>query len=95
MKEQVFNSYVSKVVKKLQITKKEFFTNTKKRQVVDARHIVFYLCYKRDIRMTYIQDYMSRNGYDIPHSVVHYGVQQMEKKVSSDRDYEELVQKLR
>jgi len=95
IKERVFNSYVNNVTKKLRVPKEDIFTNTKKRSVVDARSIIYYLCYKRDIRISYIKDYMTRNGYEPPHSCIHYGINQMKNRIDTDQDYMELIERLK
>tara|TARA_A200000159_G_C7333125_1_gene343843 strand:- start:430 stop:720 length:291 start_codon:yes stop_codon:yes gene_type:complete len=95
IKEKVFNNLVNTVSKKLNVPKEDIFTNTKKRKVVDARQLIYYLCYQRPMRITYIKDYMARNGYEPPHSTIHYGINQVTKKIESDQDYVDLIEKLK
>jgi chromosomal replication initiation ATPase DnaA len=95
LKEKIFNKYVSDVCNKLEVSKEDIFTNTKRRSVVDARQLIYYLCHIRPMRITYIQDYMSRNGYEPPHSTIHYGIKKILNKINTDKDYVELIQKLK
>jgi len=95
IKEKVFNTYVNTVSRKLDVPREEIFTNTKKRKVVDARQLIYYLYYTRPMRITYIKDYMTRNGYEPPHSTIHYGINQVTKKIESDQDYVELIDRLK
>ena len=95
IKEKVFNNYVNNVTKKLRVPKEDIFTNTKRRNVVDARQIIYYLCYQRPMRISYIQDYTMRNGYEPPHSTIHYGINQVQKKIETDQDYVELIERLK
>ena len=47
------------------------------------------------MRITYIKDYMTRNGYEPPHSTIHYGINQVTKKIENDQDYVDLIEKLK
>ena len=47
------------------------------------------------IRISYIKDYMTRNGYEPPHSCIHYGINQMKKRIDTDQDYMELIERLK
>ncbi|QDP59014.1 MAG: hypothetical protein GOVbin1678_56 [Prokaryotic dsDNA virus sp.] len=94
MKREIFNNYVLKIIDLYRISKEDFFTKTKKRACVDARHFVYYLCHKRNVRIRYIQDYMEENGYEITHSSVIHGISKMSKEVEKDGDYLPVIEKL-
>ena len=95
LKEKIFNKYVTDVCNKLDVPKGDIFTNTKKRSVVDARQLIYYLCHIRPMRSSYIIDYMSRNGYEPPHSTINYGINKILNKIDTDQDYVELIEKLK
>jgi chromosomal replication initiator protein len=94
MKEDVFNQYVDRVLNLFNITKEEFFSKSKKRNIVDARQLVYYLCSQRPIQITYIQKYMCQNGYDVVHSVIIHGINAMQSRVKEDRDYQAIIKEL-
>lgn len=94
MKEDVFNQYVDRVINLFSITKKEFFSKSKKRNIVDARQLVYYLCSKRPIQITYIQKFMCDNGYDVVHSVIIHGVNVMSARIEEDRDYQAVIKEI-
>ena len=87
MKIRIFNQYVEKVTKLFGIEKDELFQKSKKRKVVDARHLLYYMCYNRPMRLRYIQDYMSENEYEVGHSSILHGIAQVERKIIEDGDY--------
>lgn len=91
MKEEIFNQYVEKVLQLFNIDRNLIFSKSKKREIVDARQMLYYLCYKRPMQLTYIQSFMNKNGYKIPHSTISHGILAMEKRVSEDRDYYNVV----
>ena len=92
MKTKIFNVYVDKVCYIFGIEKEMLFTKTKRRDVVDARHLLYYLCHVRPMRLVYIQEYMAENGYVIPHSSIHHGISQVKSKLESDVDYIETIE---
>jgi chromosomal replication initiation ATPase DnaA len=94
MKEDVFNQYVERVIHLFNITKEEFFSKSKKRNLVDARQLVYYLCSQRPIQITYVQKYMRENGYDVVHSVIIHGIRAMETRAKEDKDYQSIIKEL-
>jgi chromosomal replication initiation ATPase DnaA len=94
MKEEVFNQYVNKVLSLFKMSKADIFSKSKKRDVVDARHLLYYICSKRPMRLTYIQKFMENNGYVIHHSSVIHGIACVEKRMQQDRDYISVVKDL-
>lgn len=91
MKHDVFNQYVERVSDLFGISKDEIFSKSKKRELVDARHLVYYLCSKRPMQVTYIQKYMNEAGYDIKHSSIIHGISAVEQKIAEDKDYVSVV----
>jgi chromosomal replication initiation ATPase DnaA len=94
MKVQIFQNYVDKVSEVFGLSEKEMFTKTKKRDIVDARHLLYYLCYTRPMRLKYIQDYMSEKGYHIKHSTIIHGINIVEEKIKEDRDYKKVIERI-
>jgi chromosomal replication initiation ATPase DnaA len=91
MKQEIFNQYVDRVVDLFGITKQELFSKNKKRGIVDARHLLYYLCYRRPMTFGYIQTFMEANGYNIKHSSIIHGVNSVTIKVKEDADYAQVV----
>lgn len=94
MKEDVFNQYVDRVLELYSITKEELFAKSKKRYIVDARHLIYYLCFKRHIKLIIIQKFMKENGYDISHNSVTNGINSVAKKIEEDRDYKSIINEI-
>jgi len=94
MKHDVFTQYANKVADLFEISKKQLFSKSKKRAIVDARHLLYYLCYKRPMKINYIQKYMVESGYTIQHSSIIHGIGVMEEKLKVDNDYVEVVKSL-
>lgn len=94
MKKEVFKEYVEKVTDHFELTDEQLFAKKKDRPIVDARHVLFYLCHKRQITSTYMKHYMSEYGYDIALSAIGHGIKKMTKEVANDPDYATLMNKL-
>lgn len=94
MKHEIFHQYVERVTNIFNIKKDDFFSKSKKRDVVDARQLVYYLCVKRPMQVTYITNYMNEAGYNITHSTIIHGIQAVEKRMNDDRDYVSIVKEL-
>jgi chromosomal replication initiation ATPase DnaA len=91
MKEDVFNQYVVRVLDLYSITKEELFTKSKKRYIVDARQLLYYLCFNRNMKLITIQKFMEDNGYKISHCSVTLGINSVADKVKEDRDYKSII----
>lgn len=94
MKHEIFNSYVNIISKRFDIPKEDLFKRTKQRDLVDARHLLYYLCAKRPMRVKYIQDYMTQNGYKVNHSSVIYGIDAVAEKAKTDKDYISIIRSI-
>jgi chromosomal replication initiation ATPase DnaA len=94
MKEDVFNQFVERVLDLFGITREELFLKSKKRNLVDARQLVYYLCSKRPIQVMYIQKFMEDNGYSVSHSSIIHGINVMNKKVEEDKDYKTIANEI-
>ena len=91
MKKEIFKKYVDTVSRVFDIDESDVFVTTKKRQSVEARHMLYYLSFHRPMSIVGIQRYMNEYGYDIGHSSIIYGIGQADEKVRHDRDYFKLV----
>lgn len=94
MKEDVFNQYVERVCSLFNITKEDFFSKSKKRNLVDARHLVYYLCSQRPIQSTYIQKFLEDNGYYVHRTSISHGIDIVSKKIEEDKDYKVIIQEI-
>jgi len=94
MKTKIFNTYVDKVCYLFGIEKDMLFTKTKRRDVVDARQLLFYLCRKRPMGLVYIQEYMMSNGFSVHLSTIHHGIKIVESRMVGDKDWYENIQEI-
>ena len=91
MKQDVFNQYVERVTTMFNISKEDFYSKTKKREFVDARHLVYYLCSKRPMQITYIQRYMNEAGSSVKHSSIIHGITAVEQRIADDKYYVSVI----
>jgi hypothetical protein len=95
MKHDVFNQYVDRIVEFFSIDKQELFSKCKKRELVDARHLLYYLCFCRPMKKKYIENYMRENGYDVKHHTIIHGIAVVKEKLKLDDDYVHVVDRLK
>jgi chromosomal replication initiation ATPase DnaA len=95
MKRDIFEEYVDKVTNHFGISREQFFTKDKTRDIVDARQMLYYLCKERPITTQYIKHYMGANGYDVAVTTITHGIKRIEKEVAQDPDYITIINKLK
>ena len=59
MKREIFNQYLERVIEQFRMSKENLLSKTKKREIVDARYLLYYLCYRRPMTISYIQKFMN------------------------------------
>ncbi len=91
MKRKIFDEYVEIVENALEITKDDIFTKTRKRENVEARDLLFYLCSQRNMRGNFILDRCKENGLELDDSQITRGKAKMEELISSDPDWKQLI----
>ena len=48
----------------------------------------------RQIRLSYIQEYLTKNGYKISHSSILHGIDVVKKKMEEDEDYKTITDRM-
>jgi len=94
MKKEVFNMYANGVADVFGMEVSELFKKGRKRELVDARQLLYYLCYTRPMRISMIQEMMNENGFETKHSPIINGIKSMKGKLKEDPDYRVLVHRL-
>ena len=94
MKKEIFNTYVNRVCRIMNIDRDTLFSRTKKRESTEARQILYWVCTERPIKQVDIVKYMNENGYGAKGSEVNYGVSSINKKMEQDADYSIIVNKI-
>jgi chromosomal replication initiation ATPase DnaA len=95
MKQNIFNEYATKCADLFSISEELLFTKSKRRDIVDARYLLYYMCSERPMRIVYIQEYMFSKGYLINHSSIIYGINQVKQRLEGDGDYRKVIKQLK
>ena len=93
MKREVFIAYANSVAEQFHLTMEEMFEKTKKRENVDARQILYYLCMERPIRISYIQRFMEDHGHPVSHSTIIHGYKKAKELIDNDSEYHDILKK--
>lgn len=95
MKKKAFDVYAKAIAKQFHITLDEMFDKTRKRECVDARQMLYYLCMERPIRISYIQRFMAEHGHELYHSTIIHGYKKAKDLIDSDQDFKELIEEVK
>jgi len=95
MKLNIFNDYAKQCSDLFGISEELLFTKSKRRDIVDSRQLLYYMCSERPMRTVYIQEYMFSKGYLINHSSIIYGINQVKKKMTEDADYRKVIKSIK
>ena len=95
MKKEVFDKYALAIAEQFHLSLEQMFEKKRRRDCVDARQMLYYLCMERPIRISYIQRFMEENGHSVTHSTIIHGIAQVEKKIEEDSDIRTIIEELR
>ena len=70
------------------------FSKDKTRAIVDARHMLYYLCKNRPMKLTFIEQFMKESGYDIGHSSIIHGIHAVKESKVRDKDFVKVCQSI-
>ena len=93
MKKELFDKYVKAVATQFHFTVEEMFVQSKRRDLVDARQILYYLWMERPLSISYICRFLKEYNYDVGHSTIIHGYKEAKKLVESDPDYKDFIDK--
>ena len=94
MKSDIFNQYASTIADMSGINKDDLFSKNKTRMIAEARHLLYYLCNRRMIAVSFIKKYMEDNGYTVGFYPITYGIKMAKQRVEKDPDYASLISKI-
>mgnify|MGYP003114951622 CR=1 FL=1 len=84
--------YANAIAEQFHLTLDQMFEKTKKRECVDARQILYYLCMERPIRISYIQRFMEESGHNVSHSTIIHGYKKAKELIDKDEDYKKILE---
>ena len=91
MKVELFNRYADDVQERFGLSKRQMFRKTKQQEYVDARQMLYLLCDRSNIRISYIKRYMEGVGHRVAHSTIIHGIKKAKKVMKEDGDYRSVV----
>ena len=91
MKRDIFDVYATAIAKKFHITLDEMFAKNRRRDIIDARQMLYYLCMERPIRVSYIKRFMEEHGHTVTHSNIVMQYKKAKKLIDNDSDFKNLI----
>lgn len=96
MKKPILNRYADLISELFGFPSNEaIFNKTKKREIVDARQLLYYLCSQRKMSDSQIALYLSLEGFDTPRQSVRHGINVFKERLNSDPDYKKIIKKFK
>ncbi len=94
MNAELFKTYAGNVQERFGISREQMFAKKKQQEYVDARQMLYLLCDRRGMRISYIERYMKEIGHDITHSTIIHGIQRAKKVMHEDDEYKKIISKI-
>ena len=94
MKREIFNKYAQHTARLYECDTNDLFVKSKQRWRVDARHLLYYMCHVRPMRIAEIQEYMRLRGYSISHSSIIHGISRIKERMGNDVDVSRVVREM-
>jgi len=94
MKKEIFDAYAIAIAKQFNLTMDQMIIKTKKREIVDARQMLYYMCMERPIRISYIQRFMAEQGHSVCHSTIIHGYKKAKELIDKDKDFKQVVNEI-
>ena len=86
MKYKLFKKFIERILEHMEISHGDLFDKSKKKSVVMARHLLYYLCYNRGMGASEIKEYMAREGQSVEHTTILHGIKSIGKAIAEDAD---------
>ena len=87
--------YIDNICNHLAIVSEDLFVKTKEAGVVEARQLLYFLCYtKSNMSITEISKYTLNKGYTQDVSNIKKAITRVEERIATDPDYKLIIKRL-
>ena len=94
MNVELFRTYADNVQERFGLSKEQMFAKTRQQEYVDARQMLYLLCDRSGMRISYIERYMKEIGHDITHSTIIHGIRRAKRVMYEDDGYKNIIKKI-
>tara|TARA_R110000796_G_scaffold184062_1_gene300641 strand:+ start:1437 stop:1736 length:300 start_codon:yes stop_codon:yes gene_type:complete len=95
MKKKKFNEYAKLIALGFGVPKKRLFEPIQEREIVDARQLLYLVCFRDGFPLVSIQRLMVAKGYNVKnHSSISHGIKRMTIQIEKDSDYKKIVEEI-
>ena len=95
MKQDIFELYLRAVARHHRMTEEEVLAQSKRTDLVAARHLLYYLCHERGIGYADLKRYLLARGYTVKYPSIRHGIHSVKQALDNDPDYYSIVNKLK
>jgi|TARA_R100001460_G_scaffold14412_3_gene32245 chromosomal replication initiation ATPase DnaA len=86
MKYKLFKKFIERILEHMEISHADLFDKSRKKSVVEARQLLYYLCHNRGMGVVEIKGYMFREGHTLEHTTISHGINNITQAIESDPD---------
>lgn len=94
MKKEIFIQYLEAVLKLYGVSREDLLSGKKIPDAIEARQMLYYLCFQRQIRISQIQRFMTEQGYDPKSPPILNGIRRATEKVNTDPDHKTIADRI-
>jgi chromosomal replication initiation ATPase DnaA len=91
MTKETFDVILDVVCEQMNVSKESLLERTQRRRIVSARHILYYVCSKFELKNVYIQEFLDEEGYSIKHNTILYGRYKIADSIESNTKLRKVV----
>lgn len=94
MNKVLFDAILEQILLMYEISKDDLYEQSRVRDAVHARQLLFYMCKTNGISVRRIQRLLKADGFETTEVTVFRGIKSMEKRILEDLDYKEIISKI-
>jgi chromosomal replication initiation ATPase DnaA len=96
MKEYIYQQYLKNICSHIRVESSDLFVKSKETGVVDARQLLYYLCFNNsNMGLTEISRYTSNQGFHEDQANISRSIESFTKKLEADKDLQAIVDKIK
>jgi len=96
MKEYIYIQYLKNICSHLGVDSSDLFVKSKEAGVVDARQLLYFLCYNNsNMTLTEISAYTNNQGFYEDQANISRSIESFSKKLEADKDLQVIIDKIK
>ena len=94
MNKVLFDAILEQILLMYKISKEDLYEQSRVRDAVHARQLLFYMCKTNGMSVRRIQKLLKEGGFEMAEVNIYRGIKAMEKRIIDDLDYKEIISEI-